>query len=40
MARLGGIFDVIGKNPAQNMLPDRVGKEEFWILKKNHLIIG
>lgn len=34
MARLGGIFDVIEKIPAEDSLPNRSGKEEFWILKK------
>ncbi|MCK9182355.1 MAG: TPMT family class I SAM-dependent methyltransferase, partial [Fibrobacteraceae bacterium] len=35
MARLGGIFDVAMRIPAENSLPSRKGKEEFWILKKS-----
>lgn len=34
MARLGGIFDVIERIPAKESVPDRKGKEEFWLLKK------
>jgi methyl halide transferase len=34
MARLDGIFDISNRVKPENSIPDRVGKEEFWLLKK------